>query len=164
MLKWFVWYNYVHLFPHSLSPHTQYSKIGMLACGTGITPMLQVIREVVENEDEETFIHMVYGCRTQNDVLLKKELDHYATYWNFTVLYALSRSDPTSLAASPGMMKYGDKVHFGRINADLVVKEMPNHGTHRNALILVCGTDEFNDDMLGYLSSAGYPQDSYFKF
>ena len=144
--------------------HTQYSNINLLACGTGITPMLQVIREVVENEDEETFIHLVYGCQTQDDILLKKELDHYATFWNFTVLYALSRTDADSLAETSGVIKYGDKVHFGRIDADLVVKEMHRFEKKRSTMTLVCGTDQFNKDMLRYLCTAGYMEDMCFKF
>lgn len=134
----------------------------MLACGTGIAPMIQIIKTIVENDKEDTFIHLVYGCRTQQDILLKDELDHYASYWNFTVLYALSRCTEGCLRERPGMIKYGDKVHFGRIGCDLVCKEMPPAWTGN--LVLICGTKSFDKDMINYLSKAGYTKDMYLKF
>lgn len=63
----------------------------MLAAGTGITPLYQVARSIVDNEADETFIRLVYACRTAKEVLLKEELDHLSEFWNFTVLYVLSQ-------------------------------------------------------------------------
>ena len=135
----------------------------MLACGTGIAPMLQVIRAIVENDEEETFVHLVYGCRTQHDILLKEELDAYASFWNLTVLYALSRTSAESVSEDPGRIKYGDVVHYGRIDSELVKKEMPPP-SERN-LLLICGTKSFDKDMINHLTkAAGYNINMYFKF
>ena len=142
---------------------SQYERIGMLACGTGIAPMLQVIRAIVESDEEETFVHLVYGCQTQHNILLKQELDTYASFWNFTVLYALSRTSAESVAENPGKIKYGDVVHYGRIDSELVKKEMPLP-SERN-LVLICGTKSFDKDMINHLiKAAGYGKDMYFKF
>lgn len=62
----------------------------MLAVGTGIAPMSQVIQGILNNEKDETFIHLLYGCHTYKDILMKTELDGWAGYWNFSVTYALS--------------------------------------------------------------------------
>ena len=150
---------------HAYSFLSQYSRIGMLCCGTGIAPMIQVARAVVEREEEETFLHLVYGCRTQDDVLLKTELDHFSSYWNFTVLFALSRTSQSNLAVNPGSIKYADKVHFGRIDAELVEREMPcpQSGGGRS-IVLICGTRSFDDDMIQYLMRLGYTSDMYFKY
>lgn len=142
----------------------QYSHIGMLACGTGIAPMIQVIRAVVENEEEETFLHLVYGCRTQQDILLKQEIDHLATFWNFTVLYSLSRTSQSSLASNPGSIKYADKVHIGRIDRKLVECEMPHPQPGHRIMVLICGTPSFNDDMIEHLNHLGYTTDMYFIY
>ena len=136
----------------------------MLCCGTGIAPMIQVIRAVVENDDEETFVHLVYGCRTQGDVLMKKELDHFSSYWNFTVLYSLSRTSQSSLASNPGSIKYADKVHFGRIDVKLVEQEMPRPQAGGRSIVLVCGTQSFDEDMIQHLTHMGYTNDVYFKY
>ena len=131
----------------------------MLACGTGITPMIQIIRAIVENEEEDTFIHLVYGCLSQNDILLKDQLDNFASYWNFTVLYALSGSTELSLVEDPG---YGDKVHFGRIDFSLVQKEMPRPSGQN--LVLICGTKSFDKDLINHLHKMAYTEEMYFKF
>ena len=69
----------------------QYRRIGMLAAGTGIAPMLQVIQDIVTNEDDETFIQLVYSSQTYDDILMKDTLDEFKAYWNFSVLYVLSQ-------------------------------------------------------------------------
>ena len=63
----------------------------MLAAGTGIAPMLQVIQDIVTNEDDETFIQLVYSSRTYDDILMKDTLDEFKANWNFSVLYVLSQ-------------------------------------------------------------------------
>ena len=134
----------------------------MLACGTGIAPMIQIIRTVVENDEENAFLHLVYGCRSQDDILMKKELDEFASYWNFTVLYALSKATQQSFAENPGMISYGDKVHFGRVDSDLVHREMPSPS--EGNIVLICGTKSFDKDMINHLRKAGYAKEMYFKF
>ena len=63
----------------------------MLAAGTGIAPMLQVIQGIVANELDETFIHLVYSNQRYDDILMKDILDEMKAYWNFSVLYILTR-------------------------------------------------------------------------
>ncbi|KAG1039902.1 hypothetical protein G6F43_012410 [Rhizopus delemar] len=52
------------------------AEIGMIAGGTGISPMYQIIRHVLENpNDKDTRIWLIYGNKTFEDILLKSELD-----------------------------------------------------------------------------------------
>ncbi len=125
--------------------------------------MVQLIRTVVENTVEDTFIHLVYGCRSQYDILLKEELNHFASFWNFTVLYALSQTSEQSLQAAKGLIQYGDRVHFGRVDCELVQKEMPSPEKEKN-MVMICGTKSFDKDMINHLLKAGYKKDTYFKF
>ncbi|KAJ7310189.1 NADH-cytochrome b5 reductase-like, partial [Desmophyllum pertusum] len=53
----------------------QYRHIGMLAAGTGIAPILQVIQGILANEQDETFIHLVCSSKTYDDTLMKDTLD-----------------------------------------------------------------------------------------
>ncbi len=145
----------------------QFAHIGLLACGTGIAPMVQVSRAIVENEDEETFVHCLYACRTQEDVLMKLQLDHFRTYWNFTITYALSNTSPESVSQNPGKMAYGDRIHYGRIDAELIEKEMGGFLAETNekrSTVLICGTKSFDKDMINFLLKAGCTRNSYFKF
>ena len=63
----------------------------MLAAGTGIAPMFQVIKAIVDNEDDYTRIKLIYSCRKVEDILLKDKLDDCKQFWNFTVLYCLTK-------------------------------------------------------------------------
>merc|ERR1719362_1447786 len=45
------------------------SKIGMIAGGSGITPMLQVIREVLKTPEDKTQLTLIFGNQTPADIL-----------------------------------------------------------------------------------------------
>jgi cytochrome-b5 reductase len=50
----------------------------MVAGGTGITPMLQIIRDTLEQDSTLPHsVHLLYSCRTVNDILFREELDTY---------------------------------------------------------------------------------------
>jgi cytochrome-b5 reductase len=142
----------------------KYSHVGLLACGSGITPMIQVIRAIVENEDEDTFVRLVYTCRNQHDIMLKELLDGWTSHWNFSVLYALSRASSERVDADAGSIRYGDRVHFGRVNGEVVKTEMPPSGSGRS-FVMVCGTDSFTSDMTFHLTDkAQYSRDMIHTF
>ena len=70
----------------------------MLAAGTGIAPMLQVIQGILANEDDETFIHLVYSSQRCADILMKETLDEMKAFWNFSVLYIVTKVSEFSLS------------------------------------------------------------------
>jgi len=47
----------------------------MIAGGTGITPMYQVAKALMGDQQEHTSISLIYANVTADDILLKKELD-----------------------------------------------------------------------------------------
>ena len=47
----------------------------MIAGGTGITPMYQVTKALMTDPQEFTTISLVYANLTEDDILIKKELD-----------------------------------------------------------------------------------------
>ncbi|KAF2155505.1 cytochrome b5 reductase-like protein [Myriangium duriaei CBS 260.36] len=102
-------------------------EIGMVAGGTGITPMYQLIRAICENSRDKTKVHLLYGSDSEKDILLRNELDTFAEKYpeNFGVTYVLSRPD--------GVWK-GAK---GYINKDLIEKKLP--GPQGKSKILICG-------------------------
>ncbi|KAE8683563.1 hypothetical protein F3Y22_tig00111200pilonHSYRG00106 [Hibiscus syriacus] len=50
-------------------------KLAMLTGGTGITPIYQVIQAILKDPEDETDMYVVYANRTEDDILLKEELD-----------------------------------------------------------------------------------------
>lgn len=51
--------------------------IGMIAGGTGITPMFQVIKAILENPRDRTKISLIFGNITEDDILLQHELNTF---------------------------------------------------------------------------------------
>ncbi|KAJ8646496.1 hypothetical protein MRB53_008244 [Persea americana] len=49
----------------------QVRAFGMLAGGSGITPMFQVARAILENPNDSTKVHLIYANVTFEDILLK---------------------------------------------------------------------------------------------
>lgn len=136
--------------------------IGMLAGGSGITPMIQIIKTIVNNPDDNTQISLVYANSTEEDILLHKELDEIAQkHSNFKVYYVVSK---------PGMNWSGYK---GRINSEIISETMPKPDpTH---LIYISGPSSFMESIsgnktpdkkqgltTGYLKDGGYTGNNYY--
>ncbi|GJC80791.1 cytochrome B5 [Colletotrichum tofieldiae] len=78
-------------------------KIGMLAGGTGITPMYQLIRAICEDDRDTTEVSLIYANRSEADILLRDELEAFARRYpkNFKLHYLLDsppRTGPTASA------------------------------------------------------------------
>ncbi|KAL3642929.1 NADH-cytochrome b-5 reductase-like protein [Castilleja foliolosa] len=97
--------------------------IGMIAGGSGITPMLQIIDAILKNPDDHTQVSLLYGNVSPDDILFKKKLD------------ALSASNPNLkiyyTVDNPTKDWLGGK---GYISKDMVVKGLP--GPSDDTLIL----------------------------
>ncbi|EMR10585.1 hypothetical protein PNEG_01290 [Pneumocystis murina B123] len=66
-------------------------EFGMIAGGTGITPMLQIIRAILKNPEDKTKISLIFANVTEADILLKDEFDILANkYSNFRIYYVLN--------------------------------------------------------------------------
>lgn len=50
------------------------SKLAMLAGGTGITPMYQVLKAVLNNPDDNTECSLIYANQTEDAILLRDEV------------------------------------------------------------------------------------------
>lgn len=54
------------------------SKVGMIAGGTGITPMLQLIRHIVKDPHDTTKLSLLFANQSDKDILVRKELEEVA--------------------------------------------------------------------------------------
>jgi cytochrome-b5 reductase len=78
---------------HNRKP-TEYrvaKEIGMIAGGTGITPMLQVLHAIFENPNDQTKCKLLYANQTEDDILVRPELEALVTKYpnRFQLYYTL---------------------------------------------------------------------------
>lgn len=143
--------------------------IGMVAGGTGITPMLQVIDTVLANPADHTQITLVYGSLSPRDVIFKDKLD------------ALQRAHPDRLKVVYTVDRRGWRGLFswrgnvGKVSKDLLAKTLP--APSKDTLIMVCGPpgmmeavsgnkakDFTQGPLTGALNALGYTPAQVFKF
>jgi cytochrome-b5 reductase len=50
----------------------------LLTGGTGITPMLQLVRHITRDPDDNTEMALLFANQSEDDILLKNELEEVA--------------------------------------------------------------------------------------
>jgi len=97
-------------------------KIAMMAGGTGITPMLQIIEAVHKRKDDPTEVSLIFGNQTEDDILLRSRLDTIAAKdKRFKVWYTLDRP-PANWTFSTGFIdKAMIEAHLPPASPDTVV-------------------------------------------
>ncbi|KAK4231557.1 hypothetical protein QBC38DRAFT_466054 [Podospora fimiseda] len=101
---------------------------GMIAGGTGITPMLQVIRAIIRGRKagDRTEVDLIFANVTKEDILLKEDLDALAAEdKGFRVHYVLDKP--------PADWQGG----VGYVTADMINKWLPKAAD--DVKILLCG-------------------------
>jgi cytochrome-b5 reductase len=140
-------------------------NVGMLAGGTGITPMFQIIKEALENPADKTNYTLVFANISEEDILLKHELDQLAAaHSNFKVHYVLEKP-PAGWTGS-----------VGYITADTIKQFMPA-ASDAESIVLVCGpppmmkaisgdkkSPQDQGELVGILKDLGYNSAGVFKF
>ncbi|KAK9975820.1 hypothetical protein ABG768_021053 [Culter alburnus] len=101
--------------------------VGMIAGGTGITPMLQIIKAIMKDPKDETVCYLLFANQTEKDILLQDELEEVMVNHptRFKLWYTVDRA--------PDGWKYSQ----GFISEDMVKNQLPPPGD--DTLILMCG-------------------------
>lgn len=138
--------------------------IGMIAGGSGVTPMLQVIEAILKNPDDTTKVTLLYANVTPDDILLKQKLEALAaSHPNLKVFYTVDKPSSNWRGGA------------GYVSKDMVVKGLPSPGD--DTLILVCGPpgmmqhisgdkskDRSQGELSGILKELGYTEEMVYKF
>ena len=100
----------------------------MIAGGTGLTPMLQVIYAILRDErDHSTTMHLLLANQTEGDILCREQLEKLAELYpsRFFLNYTLDRPPK------------GWKGYSGFINKEMINECLPTAAD--GVQILMCG-------------------------
>jgi cytochrome-b5 reductase len=145
-------------------------KVGMIAGGTGITPMIQALHAILGNGPDEQRsatddVVLLYGSRCADDVLGGDMLDAWAAnhHGKFRRVDVLSHE--------PAGSEYAGERGF--VDEDRIVRYMPPASLGDDVIILVCGPPGMYDaicgprnesEVTGVLGKLGYTSRQVFKF
>eukprot|EP01116_Phalansterium_solitarium_P006512 TRINITY_DN18838_c0_g1_i1.p1 TRINITY_DN18838_c0_g1~~TRINITY_DN18838_c0_g1_i1.p1 ORF type:complete len:341 (+),score=-44.25 TRINITY_DN18838_c0_g1_i1:159-1181(+) len=105
----------------------------MLACGSGITPMFQLLTTIFSSPLEMATVTLVYANRTEDDILLRKELDAFAGRHRSRLVIVYVLSQPKDSAWTPS----------GHINSTVIRSALADGKDDQSTMVLVCGTSGF---------------------
>ncbi|RWR74864.1 NADH--cytochrome b5 reductase 1 [Cinnamomum micranthum f. kanehirae] len=130
----------------------QVRAFGMLAGGSGITPMFQVARAILENPNDSTKVHLIYANVTFEDILLKEELDNLASNYpnRFKIYYVLNQP--------PEVWDGG----VGFVSKEMIQAHCPAPAS--DIQILRCGPPPMNKAMAAHLDALRYTAEMQFQF
>lgn len=142
--------------------------VAMIAGGSGITPMLQVMREITNNPADTTQVHLIFCNKSVEDILMRNELERISRQHKNIHIHHVVDIAPTG----PNSSFDGTA---GHIDKDLIKRLIPAAGS--NILVCVCGPPGFMEAVSGdkakdksqgpiggMLKELGYQDSEVFKF
>jgi cytochrome-b5 reductase len=129
-------------------------RVGMIAGGTGITPMLAIIRDIMKRPHDKTHVSLIFGNLTVDDILLREELEAIAklhpTRFN---LHLILDKPPSGWTGSGGF-----------VTPELISRQLPAPTEVGDSLILLCGPPGMIKAMNGHLTGLKYRPEETFSF
>lgn len=134
-------------------------EIGLIAGGSGITPILQVITEIITTPEDTTKISLIFANETENDIVLKEEIDELARkYPDFKVHYTLTHP-PAGWEGSTGY-----------VSKEMIAQHLPK-SLDENRLF-ICGPPNMKKSLIDISQELGWekttmksdPSDQVFCF
>ncbi|KAF2707251.1 ferredoxin reductase-like protein [Pleomassaria siparia CBS 279.74] len=151
---------------YAWSPN-KHEHVAMITGGTGITPMWQVANAIFKNPEDKTKVTLIFGNIKEEDILMKKELEHLENTYpqRFRAFYVLD-NPPESWQGGKGF-----------ITKDLLKTVLPEPKLGDAVKIFVCGppglykaisgnkkSPSDQGELDGYLKELGYNKEQVYKF
>ncbi|GAA6014348.1 hypothetical protein JCM11491_005051 [Sporobolomyces phaffii] len=149
----------------------QFESIALIAGGSGITPMWQILQAVDANPADKTKVTLIFSNQTEDDILLRKEFEEIQSRKpdQFNVVFTLDKPPK------------GWKGETGYVTAQVVKKSLEKFGTSSDkgtkVKVFVCGPPpqvkaisgpkkSFKEQgpVEGVLKELGYNEEQTYKF
>jgi len=127
-------------------------RVGLLAGGTGITPMYQFLHAVLRDPKDTTQLSLIFANITEQDILLREELEQKAAEYKkqFQVYFVVEKP---STGWTGGV---------GFISPQMITTHLPAPAS--DSLILMCGPPPMMNAMVKHLQTLDYSEDQFFQY
>ncbi|KAI5898869.1 ferredoxin reductase-like protein [Schizophyllum commune H4-8] len=124
----------------------QFDEVAMIAGGSGITPMHQILEYALKNKENKTRFTLIFANVTEKDILLKEQFDEWEKKYpnTFKAVYTLDKPSE------------GWKGPTGYVNAELIKQHVAPATLGEKVKVLVCGPPGQVASLAG--KKAGYAQ------
>jgi len=131
----------------------EFERIGLIAGGSGVTPMYQLMQAITSDPEDRTQVHLLFANQSEDDILLRKEIEQMAEqhpdrikFW-----YTVDRSTPEWTYST------------GFIDADMIEKHLP--AADDKTGIFMCGpTPMINFACKPNLEKLNHKESNVFKY
>jgi cytochrome-b5 reductase len=121
------------------------TRVGMIAGGSGITPMISIIRTILQ-EGIDADISLIFSNKNIEDIILKDEFDSYETqYSNFKRFYVIDQARP------------GWTMGVGRINEAIMNEHLPEPSDE--TVLFICGPPMMQIELRKKLIEMGHKKE-----
>ena len=117
----------------------QIDRVGMIAAGSGITPMYQLIQTVTDSPVDRSALSLIYSNRTPFDIILDEDLTEFEKMGKLCYFPLVQSPDENWIQGS-------GKVNDQMISA-LMPEPYPNDNEESDSLIIVCGPPKLRDSV-----------------
>ncbi|XP_053741536.1 NADH-cytochrome b5 reductase 2 [Synchiropus splendidus] len=131
----------------------RFRHVAMIAGGTGITPMLQLIRRITSDPEDRTKCSLLFANQTEKDVLLRDELE------------ALKKERPDQLKIwfTLDRPPQGWKYSAGFVTKTMIQERLP--APSDDTLVVLCGPPPMiQNACLPNLSQLGHKAENIFAY
>lgn len=130
-------------------------SFGMVAGGTGITPMLQIIKAILRDGGDKSTMSLIYANQMEEDILLREELESIAKQYpdRFRLHYTLDRP-PEGWSQSSGF-----------ITKEMIETNLPAPSEDGSTQIFMCGPPPMiKFACIPALKELGFTEKHWFSF
>lgn len=124
-----------------------HKHLAMVAGGTGITPMFQIMKAIARDPSDKTRVTLLYGNVLEEDILLKQELDDLIKQRpdQFKITYLLDKPERDDWEGG-----------VGYVTLDLMKESFPS--AEEDVQLLVCGPPGMVSSVKRNAVALGFPR------
>jgi cytochrome-b5 reductase len=132
-----------------------FRRLGMVCGGSGVTPMLQIMRAIAADPADRTEVSLIYANVTEADIMLRAELDEVVAALGpdraRAVYYVLNEPPAEGWQGGTGF-----------VSAEMIREHMPPPAD--DTKLLFCGPLPMVKAMQDHAKALGYARKHYYRF